>query len=252
MLVLAIDTSTPSVTAGVAEVKQPHEIAAALADGQALEHVKPAAVLAERVTVDAFGHVENLMPMVIQVLAEASCAAPDLGAVVVGVGPGPFTGLRVGMVTAAALGDALDIPVHGVPSHDALARSAAGPGQGAFLVVTDARRKEVYVTAYPEAGGALAGPVPLAPAAVAGWCADEGVLPTWITGPGAGLIVDSIGLPSHDAAGSLTEGLVLCAAQALLTGVVPGPLTPLYLRRPDAAEPGAPKAVIVAGDPAGP
>lgn len=247
-----MDTSTPSVTAGVVEVKQPHEIAAALADGGALAEVKPYAVLAERVVVDAFGHVENLMPMVTDVLAEASCAMADLGAVVAGVGPGPFTGLRVGMATAAALGDALDIPVHGVPSHDALARIAADTGEGAFLVVTDARRKEAYVTAYAEAGAALAGPVAIAPAAVPGWCAEHGATPEWIAGPGAGLIADAAGLPEREIAGSLAEGLVLCAAQALLTGVVPGPLTPLYLRRPDAVEPGAPKAVIAGGEPARP
>src|SRR5204862_198305 len=81
----------------------------------------------------------------------------DLDAVVVGTGPGPFTGLRVGMVTAAAIGDAVDVPVYGVCSLDAIAVVAAAPwfggrtGEG-LLVVTDARRREVDWAAYDRGG----------------------------------------------------------------------------------------------------
>lgn len=243
VLVLAIDTSTPCVTAGLVEVKQPHELAAALAAGTAVEPVR---VLAEQTRTDAFGHVEHLMPMVNAALAEAGRTPAEVDAVVVGIGPGPFTGLRVGMATAVAWGDARDIPVHGVPSHDAFAYGARGgdPNSGAFLVVSDARRKEVYVTAYGGAGGALAGPVVLAPTAVGAWCADQGVTPGWLSGVGAPLAADATGLPIRDTGRQLSEGLVARAAGELLTGVVPGPLAPLYLRRPDATEPGAPKAVL--------
>lgn len=245
VLVLAIDTSTPHVTAGVVEVKQPHELAAALVDAGGAG-VRPVAVLAEQTRTDAFGHVEHLMPMIDAALAESGHEAAEVQAVVVGVGPGPFTGLRVGMVTAAAWGDARDVPVHGVPSHDAFAYRARGEAEqdGPFLVVGDARRKEVYVTAYSAAGAVLAGPAVLAPAAVTGWCAEQGVAPAWLTGAGASLAGEATGLPVREPRRPLSEGLVTRAAGALLTGAVPGPLVPLYLRRPDAAEPSAPKAVL--------
>ncbi|HEY0640674.1 MAG TPA: tRNA (adenosine(37)-N6)-threonylcarbamoyltransferase complex dimerization subunit type 1 TsaB, partial [Pseudonocardiaceae bacterium] len=109
MLVLAIDTATPAVTAGLVELP------GLPADGPPVE-------LARAVTVDARAHAEQLAPHVREVLGGA---VPE--AVVVGVGPGPFTGLRVGMVTAAALGDGWGVPVHGVCSLDAVAHQAAHP-----------------------------------------------------------------------------------------------------------------------------
>jgi tRNA threonylcarbamoyl adenosine modification protein YeaZ len=245
VLVLAIDTSTPVITAGVLQVMRPHELGEALAAGAA--DPDPIRVLAERTVTNAFGHAEHLMPMVTEVLAETGHTTKDLEAVVVGIGPGPFTGLRVGMVTAAALGDALDIPVHGVPSHDAVARAVADRGD--FLVVTDARRKEVYVTAYAESREPADGPDIVAPARLAEWCAARGRAPQWIAGAGAELAA-GLGLPVHSPARPLSQGLVGCAARALLTGAVPGPLTPLYLRRPDASEPHAPKPVLPADAPA--
>jgi tRNA threonylcarbamoyl adenosine modification protein YeaZ len=124
MLVLALDTATPAVTAGVVELT-------------------PTALVPRSVRVahDARKHAELLMPAVLDACAEAGITLRDIDAVVTGTGPGPFTGLRVGMVTAAALGDALGIPVHGVCSLDAIAADAA-TGTG-LLVVTDARRREV-------------------------------------------------------------------------------------------------------------
>jgi tRNA threonylcarbamoyl adenosine modification protein YeaZ len=236
VLVLAIDTSTPVITAGVAQLKRPHELAAELAAGAA-DHA-PIAVLAERTVTNAFGHAEHLMPLATAALAQAGYGTGDLEAVVVGIGPGPFTGLRVGMATAAALGDALDIPVHGVPSHDAVARAVCDRGD--FLVVTDARRKETYVTAYAGSGTPTHGPDIVAPALLAEWCETS---PEWVAGAGAELAA-GLGLPIRPLARPLSEGLVACAAQALLTGAVPGPLAPLYLRRPDATEPHAPKPVL--------
>ena len=146
VLVLAIDTSTPQITVGVVEVLSPHEVIAALETAIAADAPAPDPdrLLAERVVIDAYGHAEKLLPLVTATLGDAGKALPDLAAIVVGVGPGPFTGLRVGMATAAALGDARDIPVHPVPSHDALA--AAAHFDGPLLVATDARRKEVYAS----------------------------------------------------------------------------------------------------------
>jgi tRNA threonylcarbamoyl adenosine modification protein YeaZ len=239
VLVLAIDTSTPVITAGVVQVKRPHELAEELSAGAAAP--APIRVLAEKTVTNAFGHAEYLMPLVTEALAEAGRGTGDLEAVAVGIGPGPFTGLRVGMATAAALGDGLGIPVHGVPSHDAVARAVCD--QGDFLVVTDARRKEAYVTAYAATGVAVQGPDIVAPAALADWCAEHGVVPRWVTGAGSELAA-GLGVAAHPLRRTLSEGLVTCAAQPLLTGAVPGPLTPLYLRRPDATEPHAPKPVL--------
>lgn len=252
VLVLALDTSTPTVTAGVVRVRRPHEI---LADLPARACAGPASTdfgvfapdvaevtLAERTVTDPFGHAEHLMPLVDAALADAGHALGEMDAVVVGAGPGPFTGLRVGMATAAALGDALDVPVYPVPSHDAMARRAAWAGD--FLVVTDARRREVYLTAFGESAARVHGPVVVAPAAVPGLLTTQRLAPEWITGAGAGLLAETLGLPVREPTGPLSQHLVDCAAGPLLTGAVPGPLTPLYLRRPDATAPSAPKPVL--------
>jgi tRNA threonylcarbamoyl adenosine modification protein YeaZ len=148
VLVLAVDTATPAVTAGVVELT---------ADAVLMR--------AARVEHDARKHAELLMPAVQAVCADAGTTLRGIDAVVVGVGPGPFTGLRVGMVTAAALGDALGVPVHGVCSLDAIAVDAAG--EGPLLVVTDARRREVYWAAYDAAGTRVDGPHVQGPAALA-------------------------------------------------------------------------------------
>ena len=100
-IVLAIDTATPAVTAGVVR----HE-------SSAVE------VLGEHVTVDPRAHAEQLTPNVLGALADASLAMADLDAVVVGCGPGPFTGLRVGMATGVRLRPrARHSGVRGVQSH---------------------------------------------------------------------------------------------------------------------------------------
>ncbi|NUS11175.1 MAG: tRNA (adenosine(37)-N6)-threonylcarbamoyltransferase complex dimerization subunit type 1 TsaB, partial [Streptomyces sp.] len=128
MLLLAFDTATPAVTA-------------ALHDGER--------VVAESTVVDARRHGELLVPAVDRVLATAGRVLADVTGVVVGVGPGPYTGLRVGLVTAASFGDALDVPVHGVCTLDGLAWAAGEAGlDGPFTVATDARRKEVYWARY--------------------------------------------------------------------------------------------------------
>ena len=252
MLVLALDTSTPSVTAGVVRLRRPHEIIAALDSGTDPADARPGTLLAEREVNDAFAHAERLMPLARAALADAGCALRDLDAVVVGLGPGPFTGLRVGVATAAALGDALGVPVHGVPSHDAAARSVA-PWAGNLLVVTDARRREVYLSAYRQDGSRVLGPLVAAPVAVPQLLAAEHLAPIRVIGSGAGLLDGVLGSPAiagtapaaaPSGKAPLALGLVERAAVGLLTGAVPGPLTPLYLRRPDATEPGARKSVL--------
>ena len=104
-------------------------------------------------------HAEALGAMLARVLAAPGVADHPLDAVIAATGPAPFTGLRAGLVTARALGRARGVPVHGVPSLDAVARAAfdeiarAGGGGGeSVLVVTDARRHEVYAARYRARG----------------------------------------------------------------------------------------------------
>lgn len=218
MLVLALDTATPAVVAGVARLT---------ADA--------VTVRAERVVRDARKHGELLMPSLLAACAEAGVALRDVAAVVVGVGPGPFTGLRVGMVTAAALGDALEIPVHGVGTLDAIARAALGHAAGPLLAVTDARRREVYWAAYSADGTRTDGPRVDAPAVL------RAEHPGAVAAAG-GAAAES-GLPVRPPTEPTVGALVAVAAAALRAGADPGPLQPLYLRRPDAVEPGARRRV---------
>jgi tRNA threonylcarbamoyl adenosine modification protein YeaZ len=222
VLVLALDTATPAVTAGVVVLT---------ADAAATRSL--------RVAHDARKHGELLLPNVLAACADADVALGGLDAVVVGTGPGPFTGLRVGMVTAAALGDALGIPVHGVCSLDAIAAEALdNPAAGGpLLVVTDARRREVYWAAYDATGVRTTGPHVEAPAALVERLPELGV--TVAAGASAGVT----GLPVVAPAAPGPAGLVARARDALAAGVAPGPLEPLYLRRPDAAAPGPRKPV---------
>ena len=236
MLVLALDTSTPSVTAAVVDLLRPHELTG--------PDAVPVRLLAERTHDDPFAHVEYLMPLVIDALADTGRSLRDLDAIVVGLGPGPFTGLRVGIATATALADGLGCEAHGVPSHDAIVRGLSDRS-GGVLVATDARRREVYVSAYDADGRRTFGPAVLAPVAVAAELETAGVTVQAVTGAGAGLLASSWpDLPVRAADRPFGLGLVERAAPALLTGAVPGPLTPLYLRRPDATEPAARRSVL--------
>ncbi len=198
-LVLALDTSTPAVTAGIVRRDD-------------------LCVLAERVTVDARAHAERLTPNVVAALADAELTMAGLDAVVVGCGPGPFTGLRAGMATAAAYGHALGIPVYGVCSLDAIGVRTSGE----MLVVTDARRREVYWSRYRD-GARTHGPAVNAPAEVD-------------PGPARGVA----GSPDHASLFGLPVCEPHCPTPAGLVAAVadwtvdPEPLVALYLRRPDA------------------
>ncbi|MCU1653660.1 MAG: universal protein YeaZ, partial [Pseudonocardia sp.] len=194
-----------------------------------------------------------LMPAVLEVCAAAGRQLADVDAVVCGAGPGPFTGLRVGLVSAAGLGDALGVPVYGVCSLDAVAAaaldpaldSAAGSAVGALLVVSDARRREVYWAAYDGAGHRVAGPAVDTPAALAERVTELGV--RRVAGPAAAAHAELLGLAEYPAAGAALApspaGLVAAAGDDLRTGADPAPLRPYYLRRPDAVPPAARKRV---------
>lgn len=105
-------------------------------------------IVANRRSDDPRGHAEAIGPLLDGVLT--GCA-PDVTAVAYGVGPGPFTGLRVGMAAARSAALVLDVPELPVLSHDAIALAAHEGGTGLpFVVVADAKRREVYATVYRE------------------------------------------------------------------------------------------------------
>jgi tRNA threonylcarbamoyl adenosine modification protein YeaZ len=217
VLLLAIDTATAATTAAV------H-------DGER--------VLAESTALDPRRHGELLMPSVTAVLGQAGVSRADLTAVVAGTGPGPYTGLRVGVVTARVLGAALGIPVHGVCTLDAIARAAAAAAAGReYLVATDARRKEVYWARYSAAGERIDGPQVGLPGSMdpAVPAAGEG---PWLYPAAFG---DRIG-PRYPSAAMLAD----FAAERLAAGRTLPAAEPLYLRRPDARVPGPPKRVSAA------
>lgn len=208
-MLLAFDTATPHVTV-------------ALHDGDA--------VVASFESEEPMRHGEMLAPGIERVLADAGARPADLTAIAVGVGPGPFTGLRVGLVTARTMALVLEIPVHGVCSLDILAAAAIDAGLDEFVVATDARRKEVYLAAY--AGGRrVSGPEVLKPVDA------RNDLP--VVGRGGTLYAEhfpQVVWPEHPSARVLCD-IVVNERFDLLEP------DPLYLRRPDAVEPGKPKRV---------
>lgn len=196
VLLLGFDTSTPAVTAATSAG-------------------------AARTVVAANRHGELLAPLVAEVLGGAP---PD--AIVVGLGPGPFTGLRVGVMTAKSMGHALGIPVYGACSLDALAT----PG-GA--VATDARRREVYWARYDASGARVDGPHVAKPHDAAAALREAGV--TYVAGAGPRLYPEAFA--GFEAGPEHPDAVRLLDAPRLPD------LAPLYLRRPDATPPGPRKKV---------
>jgi tRNA threonylcarbamoyl adenosine modification protein YeaZ len=227
VLVLTIDTSTPAVTAAVSQVTAEQDVV----------------TLAGRQEVAVNRHGELLAPMIEAALRDAGASPADLAAVGVGLGPGPFTGLRVGIMTAAAIGDALGIPVYGGCSLDVIARAVHS--DVGYAVMTDARRKQVYWASYDEVGTRLEGPELAAPADLAEHLARR---VTHVAGAGAQLYRERLGgftvIEGHEYPDAAVLAGLLTGR--LLAGAPGDELTPLYLRRPDATPPGRPKQVTPA------
>ena len=237
-----MDTATPAVTAALHDGTRVLAEATTVARLSARQGAVSSPAAGRGAPAAKGSHSELLAPAIEQVLAEAGVDRADLTAIAVGVGPGPYTGLRVGVVTARVLGAVLGIPVHGVCSLDIIAADVEAPR---FLVATDARRREVYYACYDETGR-FAGPQVGRPADIE-W---RDGLPA--VGEGARMY-DSI-FPAFVGEGPLyPSAATLCriVAAELTAGSqarAPGrelllPPVPLYLRRPDAREPGAPKRV---------
>ncbi len=226
MRLLAMDTATSAITVAVHDGAQ---------------------VLAARSTVDARRHTELLAPLLLETLEAAEATPEQITHVAVGTGPGPFTGLRVGLVTAQTFAHARGVTVHGICSLDALAAAAAARGHhGDLLVATDARRKEVYWARYRCAAGeptpvdepSVTRPADLPhevrslPTAGRGPSLYPDLFPNPLTlGDGAGLLDVDAGQLAAVAAGHIRAGADM-------------PVEPLYLRRPDAAAPTAPKSAL--------
>jgi tRNA threonylcarbamoyladenosine biosynthesis protein TsaB len=228
VLLLAFDTATPAITVAVHDGERP---------------------LAETVAVDARRHGELLTPSIARVLAGAGIPLAAVTTIAVGTGPGPYTGLRVGVATARALGAALGVPIHGVCTLDAIAyavvhsdaphpaRHPAGHPAGQFVVATDARRKEVYWARYTADGTRLSGPAVNRPADL-----PPGSI---AAGQGAWLYPEAFsGLlePRYPSACAVAA----LAARHIAGGARPLPPEPRYLRLPDARIPGPIKAVTPA------
>ena len=217
--------------------------------------------LAARTSSERRRHAESLAPLVAAVLDDAGLDRSALTAIAVGTGPAPFTGLRVGLVTARTLALSLGIDVLGVPSVDALAVQAVAdlglaPGDE-VLVASDARRKEVYwaryaVVAHEGPHGVpvvrtLAGPDVAKAAGVADTqlavpAADGRLV---VVGEGAQLYADV--LPPDDDAPLVCDATVL--ARVALARRAAGedlPTEPLYLRRPDVQAPAATSRLVPA------
>lgn len=233
VLLLAIDTSTTAITAAV------H-------DGRS--------VLARATTLDSRAHGEQLAPRIEEVLCGAGATPRDLTDVVCGLGPGPFTGLRVGIVTARTIAYAVGASLRGVCSldvlaHEAVQRAAAAGrplGPEPLLVATDARRREVYWARYAVPADPTTGwPTPLDPPTVSR-PADltDDVVARAAVGRGPVLYPERL-VPAADPPLDVDAGwLADLAVRRLRAGERLAAAEPLYLRRPDAA-PNVPTGVRV-------
>lgn len=214
MKVLVIDTALDQCAAGVFEV----------VNGA----VRPLGV---RVEVMARGHQERLAGMARDAMSDAGLGFGALDRIGVTIGPGSFTGLRVGLAFAQGLGAALDRPVIGLSTLDVLAASVDGAASVAALI--DARRGQVYARFW--SGGAPAGPaealsLELARERIAGL--EPGAV---LVGSGAALVQDAAGDATILALdGPAAEAMALLAAVA---DPAAAPPRPLYLRAPDATPP---------------
>jgi tRNA threonylcarbamoyl adenosine modification protein YeaZ len=223
MLILAIDTSAVA--------------SAALVSDDALE-----GLVASFSTEDTRSHAEVLAPGINRMLAEADVTGADIDAIVTGVGPGPFTGLRSGIATARMLAFVWGKPLYGLMSLDAVALEVAESTEAVpeFIVATDARRKEVYWARYSLSEGKLP---ELVDGPHVGFATDVPPLPAY--GAGAGLYPDALQANSSFAS-EQPDALYLgqFALARLAAGHSLPDSTPLYLRESDAQVPGPRKRAL--------
>jgi tRNA threonylcarbamoyladenosine biosynthesis protein TsaB len=190
--------------------------------GTSVAVVENGRVLAEASEAGNRRHAEAIGTLLRQVLADAGIRPSDVAGVVAGMGPGPFTGLRVGIAAARAFAFGIGAPVYPVVSHDAIAWGR----EERVLVVTDARRSEVAWSLYDPNLMRVEGPTLAA------------------RGEGFSRVVARYpGVPILDPAEVSAASLGLVAEYLLAAGRPLGPDQPLYLRAPDATVPGPLKSV---------
>jgi tRNA threonylcarbamoyladenosine biosynthesis protein TsaB len=234
VLLLALDTSTPVVSVAVARSNLPDE------PGEYGLAGASTTCLAERAVEANNRHGEVLAALIAETLAAAGAVPGDLGQICVGVGPAPYTGLRVGVVTALTFGDALGVPVTGVCSLDVIAHWDARPWPDGFTVVTDARRREVFWASYKD-GRRISGPAVDPPAEVADRIRDGST----VVGAGAVLHAASFERNLVDSRQPTPSAADLAEIAKSARWVI-RPAAPIYLRRPDARPPAPRKKVTPA------
>jgi tRNA threonylcarbamoyl adenosine modification protein YeaZ len=191
--------------------------------GTSVAIVRDGVVLSERSIDEIRRHAEVVGTLIADCLADAGLVPSDITDVVAGRGPGPFTGLRVGIAAAIAFAVGRGIPVHGVPSHDSVAWGVEGP----VAVITDARRREIAVTCYAAGGQSVAVAGPL--------LATEATLAE---------LVDLSAFPELRA-DTISAGAVgIRAEHGLSNGATYSDCRALYLRAPDAVPSNGPKKVL--------
>lgn len=223
MIVLGFDTATPATAVGlIDEAGNVSERRHEPGEGE-----RP-------------GHVAQLLGLAHELLSEAGLAFADVDRIAVGVGPGSFTGLRIGVSTARALAQAAEAELVGVSTLEALALEAQpqAPDDAGVLAVVDARRGEVFAAGW-RGGQRLLEPVALTPAALTGllreapwpWLAvGDGALRFRADLEGAGCLVPDDGSARHGVRGRAVCRLSLRAPQGTARDLI----VPDYLRRPDA------------------
>ena len=225
MNVLGIDTSTPASAACLLR-----------GDGEAFE-VEP---VPERL-VERPGHAAELMPAVAECIERSGLGWAELDAIAVGIGPGPFTGLRIGVTTARALARSTGAQLRPVSSLAALAAGAAVEpgldGEAAVLAAIDARRGEVFAALYRD-GAAVWGPLAAAPEAIAERLHGTGVAARAV-GDGAVRFRDAFETVGADVAPGrsrvhVVRGAMVCRLAATVEPAPYEAVLPEYLRLPDA------------------
>ncbi len=222
-MILALETATAACS-----------VALASADG---------ALLAERVELEGPAHTRVLLRQVHEVLEEAGVGADDVGTVLVGLGPGAFTGLRIGVATARGLALAGDARLGGVPSSTALALALAASPEGEaaerFVPLIDARRREVFAACYERGAGGVRARTPLAAVPADDLERYLGQFPGAVVG-GDGAVVYAERVPrSATVAGDVVAPTAAMVLRAWLLGAAdrrecPGTVLPVYGREPDA------------------
>lgn len=218
MSILGIDTATAASAACVLR-----------SDGAVFEAEPTAARLAERPA-----HAAELMPAVARCMDESGLAWDELEAIAVGVGPGMFTGLRIGIATARGLSTSSGVELRPVSS---LAALAAGASDGPVLALIDARRGEVFAALH-DGATMLWEPFVAAPEVVAERLSGRGASPLAV-GDGAVRfrdVLEAAGakVPEGDSRAHVVRALSICRLAATAAPAPATAVLPEYLRLPDA------------------